>query len=64
MTLYAALVMHSYLLSLGCSALQAVALVYYVTSLFPGGAQAASYMMRLFYSAAAGCFGTVRGMLG
>ncbi|MEW5311317.1 MAG: hypothetical protein WDW38_003044 [Sanguina aurantia] len=51
-TLYAALVMHSYLLSLFCSGLQVVALLYYLTSYFPGGAQGMKFMLSMFSTAA------------
>jgi hypothetical protein len=45
-TLYAAMVAHSYVLSLLSCAAQVVALVYYVVSFFPGGASGAGYVLR------------------
>jgi hypothetical protein len=54
-TLYAALVAKSYLLSLGCSGLQAVALCYYVAAYFPGGVESVRYWLSWVGSAAASC---------
>eukprot|EP00798_Chlamydomonas_sp_ICE-L_P020258 gene20258-27012_t len=60
-TLYAALIMHSYLLSLLCSGLQVVALLYYMMSYFPGGTQGVKFMLGLFSNAVTrgltSCFG-------
>ncbi len=79
-TLYAALFMHSYILSLVCSGLQVllvcslrelwssahpcvtsqvVALLYYILSYFPGGAQGVKFMLNLFYNAVLSCFSAV-----
>jgi hypothetical protein len=54
-TLYAALVAKSYLLSLGCSAAQAVALCYYVAAYFPGGVESVRYWLSWVVSAAGSC---------
>ncbi|GIL45065.1 hypothetical protein Vafri_2013 [Volvox africanus] len=62
-TLYAALVMRSYLLSLVCSGLQVVALLYYLMSYFPGGASGVKFMLGLFYQAAMRCFTSVYTMV-
>ncbi|GFR48498.1 hypothetical protein Agub_g10397, partial [Astrephomene gubernaculifera] len=62
-TLYAALVMRSYLLSLLCSGLQVVALLYYLLSYFPGGANGVKFMLGLFYQAATRCASSVYGMV-
>ncbi len=58
-TLYAALIMHSYLLCLVCSGAQVVALLYYIMSYFPGGAQGVKFMLGLFYNALSSCFSGV-----
>mmetsp|Transcript_2465 Transcript_2465/g.5857 ORF Transcript_2465/g.5857 Transcript_2465/m.5857 type:complete len:243 (-) Transcript_2465:1439-2167(-) len=64
-TLYAALVMHSYILSIACSGAQVVALLYYVMSYFPGGAAGVKLFLGMFYRAAASCFSTgTRAVLG
>lgn len=47
-TLYAALMMHSYLFSLLFCATQIITLIYYVASYFPGGAQGAQMMFSTF----------------
>ncbi|KAG2438080.1 hypothetical protein HXX76_005689 [Chlamydomonas incerta] len=62
-TLYAALVMRSYLLSLLCSGLQVVALLYYLLSYFPGGANGVKFMLQLFSQAAMRCFASVYAMV-
>ncbi|EFJ47552.1 hypothetical protein VOLCADRAFT_61248 [Volvox carteri f. nagariensis] len=62
-TLYAALIMRSYLLSLLCSGLQVVALLYYLMSYFPGGANGVKFMLGLFYQAALRCFNSVYAMV-
>jgi len=59
-TLYAALVAKSYLLSLGCSGLQAVALCYYIAAYFPGGPDALKGWLSYAASAAGSC---LRGLL-
>eukprot|EP00884_Botryococcus_braunii_P023349 jgi/Botrbrau1/9699/Bobra.0201s0029.1 len=56
-TLYAALGMHSYIFSLVCCAAQVVALLYYLLSYFPGGADSVRFFLRLFYSAFLQCLG-------
>eukprot|EP00882_Tetradesmus_deserticola_P020687 GHRQ01022351.1.p1 GENE.GHRQ01022351.1~~GHRQ01022351.1.p1 ORF type:complete len:240 (+),score=89.54 GHRQ01022351.1:175-894(+) len=58
MTLYAALIMKSYVLSLLCSGLQVVALLYYLTSYYPGGTSSVKFMLSMFGSAASSCFST------
>lgn len=60
-TLYAALIAKSYLLSLGCSAAQAVALAYYVAAYFPGGVDSVRYWLSWVASAAGSC---ARGLFG
>jgi len=54
-TLYAALFMHSYILSLVCSGLQVVALIYYLLSYFPGGEQGVRFVLAMLYNAFWGC---------
>lgn len=56
MTLYAALVMKAYILSLVCSGLQVVALLYYLTSYYPGGTSSVKFVLGMFGSAASSCF--------
>lgn len=63
LTLYSALVLKSYVLSLVCSGLQVVALLYYVTSYFPGGSRAVKFLLSLFYQAVLSCFGTIQAMV-
>lgn len=58
LTLYAALIMKSYVLSLVCSALQVVALLYYLTSYYPGGTSSVKFLLSMFSSAASSCFST------
>ncbi|GAX76111.1 hypothetical protein CEUSTIGMA_g3554.t1 [Chlamydomonas eustigma] len=58
-TLYASLIMKSYVLSLACSGLQMVALLYYILSYFPGGAQGVKFMLIMFYNAIASCFSSL-----
>lgn len=41
------------------AAAQVVALLYYVLSYFPGGAQGVKFMLNLFYNAVASCFGSI-----
>lgn len=55
-TLYTALIMHSYVFSLVCCALQVVALLYYVLSYFPGGAAGAQFVLNMFYQTCVSCF--------
>eukprot|EP01024_Parvocaulis_polyphysoides_P055373 TRINITY_DN5661_c0_g4_i1.p2 TRINITY_DN5661_c0_g4~~TRINITY_DN5661_c0_g4_i1.p2 ORF type:complete len:235 (-),score=20.85 TRINITY_DN5661_c0_g4_i1:415-1119(-) len=54
-TLYAAMMMHSYLLSLFCSGIQVIALIYYIVSYFPGGAQGVQFVLGMFYQGLVGC---------
>lgn len=63
LTLYAALIMHSYVLSLFCSGLQVVALLYYLTSYYPGGTSSVRYMLGIFGSAAGSCFSGVSALV-
>lgn len=63
LTLYAALIMHSYVLSLVCSVLQVVALLYYLTSYYPGGTSSVKFMLSMFSSAAGSCFSSCTGMM-
>lgn len=60
-TLYAALIAKSYLLSLACSGLQAVALAYYAAAYFPGGTDSVRYWLSMVASAAGSC---ARGLFG
>ena len=60
-TMYAALIMHSYIYSLVLCVVQVAALVYYVASFFPGGAQGAQYV---FSSVASGSFSVGKAVLG
>jgi hypothetical protein len=55
-TLYASLMMKSYVLSLFCSGLQVVALLYYLTSYYPGGTGSVKFLLTMFGSAASSCF--------
>eukprot|EP00898_Chlorokybus_atmophyticus_P007309 jgi/Chlat1/757/Chrsp104S01231 len=50
MTLYGAMVAHSYVLSVAFSAIQVLALLYYVLSYFPGGAAGARMLTSVIYS--------------
>lgn len=56
LTLYASVVLKSYLLSLGASALQVVALLYYLTSYYPGGTDSVRWVLGVFWSATTRCF--------
>lgn len=58
-TLWAALFMHSYILSLVFSALQLLALCVFVSA-YAGGSEAAQRMLSMSLSAGSACFGTVR----
>jgi len=55
-TLYAAMVMHSYIFSIACSAAQVVALLYYVMSYFPGGTAGVKFVLGMMYRTATSCF--------
>jgi len=55
-TLYAAMVMHSYVLSIVCSAAQVVALLYYIMSYFPGGTAGVKYVLVMASRTASACF--------
>lgn len=59
-TMYASLVMQSYLLSLGCCMAQVVTAVLYVASFFPGGATGAQYV---FLSMGRGAFNVSAALL-
>lgn len=63
LTLYAALIMHSYVLSLLCSVLQVVALLYYLTSYYPGGTSSVKFLLSMFGSAAGTCFSSCTAMM-
>ncbi|CAL8460859.1 g390 [Coccomyxa elongata] len=56
-TLYAALALHSYILSLVCCCLQVVALLYYTVSYFPGGTNGAKFVLKMAVGAFAQCLG-------
>jgi hypothetical protein len=58
-TLYAALFMHSYILSLFCSGLQVVALLYYSASYFPGGTAGVKFILNMVWIAVSSCFGSL-----
>ena len=58
-TLYAALFMHSYILSLFCSGLQVIALLYYSASYFPGGTTGVKFILNMAWSAVTSCFGSL-----
>lgn len=60
-TLYAALSMHSYVLSLVFCGAQMVALLYYTLSYFPGGVHGLKYVLYSFKSAVMQCFLAVVG---
>ena len=62
-TLYAALVMHSYVLSILCSGVQVVALLYYVMSYFPGGEAGMKAAVGMLGQGFAGCFKVVAVMM-
>eukprot|EP00892_Ulva_mutabilis_P012218 jgi/Ulvmu1/9369/UM050_0121.1 len=57
-TLYAALYMRSYLLSLAFSAVQVLALAFYVVSYFPGGAQGMQFMLGMVGRGVSSCIGS------
>ncbi len=57
LTLYASIFMKSYLLSLLASGLQIVALLYYLTSYYPGGTDSVRWILSMFGSACTRCFG-------
>lgn len=60
-TLYAALSLHSYVLSLVFCTAQVVALLYYTLSYFPGGVHGLKYVLYSFQSAVMRCFLAVVG---
>eukprot|EP01024_Parvocaulis_polyphysoides_P010665 TRINITY_DN1368_c0_g1_i1.p1 TRINITY_DN1368_c0_g1~~TRINITY_DN1368_c0_g1_i1.p1 ORF type:complete len:263 (-),score=3.72 TRINITY_DN1368_c0_g1_i1:48-755(-) len=62
-TLYAAMIMHSYLLSLLCSGVQVLALMYYIMSYFPGGVQGASFVLKMLYQGLVNCLSGVKTMV-
>lgn len=51
-TLYASLMMHSYIYSLALCVVQIITLAYYVASLFPGGAEGMQFLGRSSFSMA------------
>lgn len=57
LTLYASIFLGSYLLSLLASGLQVVALLYYLTSYYPGGTDTVRWVLGMFGSAVTRCFG-------
>ncbi|KAG0582012.1 hypothetical protein M758_3G026000 [Ceratodon purpureus] len=56
-TLYASMVLHSYIFSVFFSGIQVLALLYYVISYFPGGSAGLQFMTSFFTSAVMKCFG-------
>ena len=58
-TLWAALVAHSYFLSLVCSAVQLCALFWFVASYVPGGAAGARLLFSTALRAAGSCAGAM-----
>ncbi|KAK9867185.1 hypothetical protein WJX84_003717 [Apatococcus fuscideae] len=63
-TLYAAMYMHSYIMSLLFCGIQVLALVYYVASYFPGGSAGVKFIMSLIYRAIANCMYGVQKAIG
>ncbi|GBF97008.1 hypothetical protein Rsub_09805 [Raphidocelis subcapitata] len=59
LTLYASLMLKSYLLSLGAAGLQVVALAYYLTSAYPGGTDSVRWVLGTFGSGVTRLFGMV-----
>ncbi|KAK9820584.1 hypothetical protein WJX72_011930 [[Myrmecia] bisecta] len=55
-TLYAALVMHSYVMSVACCAAQVVALLYYTVSYFPGGTAGMKFVFNMCWGTTVSCF--------
>lgn len=60
-TLYAALVLNSYVYSLVFSVTQMVALIYFVSSYLPGGPEGAKFFFKMLGS---GCMSCFRGLIG
>lgn len=58
-TVYAALIMNSYILSIVFSAVQVIALLYYVLSYFPGGAAGVQFMLSMAGRTILSCVGSV-----
>jgi len=56
-TLYASMVLHSYIFSVFFSGIQVLALLYYVISYFPGGSAGLQFLTSFFTSAVMKCFG-------
>ncbi|EFJ35004.1 hypothetical protein SELMODRAFT_81074, partial [Selaginella moellendorffii] len=54
--IYSSVIMHSYLLCLLFSALQILALLYYVLSYFPGGTAGLKFMLSMMKNMILGCF--------
>jgi len=59
-TLYASVVLHSYILSLLCCAVQVAALMFYSMSYFPGGTAGVKYVGWMAWNIAAGLFSSIR----
>ncbi|KAJ7548432.1 hypothetical protein O6H91_07G012000 [Diphasiastrum complanatum] len=56
-TIYASMVMHSYVLSVIFSVIQVLALLYYVVSYFPGGSAGLQFLTAMIKSWVMKCFG-------
>ncbi|KAI5065974.1 hypothetical protein GOP47_0018598 [Adiantum capillus-veneris] len=56
-TIYASMVLHSYLLSVVFSGVQVFALLYYVVSYFPGGSAGMRFLSSMLTSSVMKCFG-------
>ncbi|CAL5219080.1 g844 [Coccomyxa viridis] len=54
-TLYAAMGMHSYILTIVCCGAQVVALLYYTVSYFPGGTNGVRFVMKMAFGAFMNC---------
>lgn len=61
LTLYASVVLKSYLLSLLASGLQIVALMYYLAAFYPGGTDSVKWILSWVGSAVSSCFGVLFG---
>jgi hypothetical protein len=56
-TIYVSMVLHSYIFSVVCAAVQVLALLYYVLSYFPGGTAGMQFVTSLITSSVLKCFG-------
>jgi hypothetical protein len=56
-TIYVSMVLHSYIFSVICAAVQVLALLYYVLSYFPGGTAGMQFVTSLITSSVLKCFG-------